>query len=183
MAGNDISGSGDGGIGEYISGARRARAGTGTGAVRARGIGGGIIARVAVRHLRRSIRESGMHEVWFWLHAGSAWLSVTGFVLRGIWMLTDSPLRRRKPARILPHVVDTVLLVSAAGLALTLGQYPFAEGWLTAKLVALLVYIGLGLVAFRFGPTQPIRNLAFAGALLAGVYIMAVAYTKTPLPL
>ena len=124
-----------------------------------------------------------MYGFWFWLHVLCAWLSVGGFLLRGILMLRDSPLRQTKPVRILPHVVDTLLLVSAVALALVLGQYPFADAWLTAKLLGLVVYIGLGLVAFRFGSTRGIRTLAFAGALLTGIYILAVAYGRHPLPL
>lgn len=124
-----------------------------------------------------------MYGFWFWLHVLCAWLSVGGFFLRGILMLRDSPLRQTKPVRILPHIVDTLLLVSAVALALALGQYPFADAWLTAKLLGLVVYIGLGLVAFRFGPTRSIRTLAFAGALLTGIYILAVAYARHPLPL
>lgn len=124
-----------------------------------------------------------MYGFWFWLHVLCAWLSVGGFFLRGILMLRDSPLRQTKPVRILPHIVDTLLLLSAVFLALTLGQYPFTDAWLTAKLLGLVVYIGLGLVAFRFGPTRGIRTLAFAGALLTGLYILAVAYARHPLPL
>jgi uncharacterized membrane protein SirB2 len=124
-----------------------------------------------------------MYGFWFWLHVLCAWLSVGGFFLRGVLMLRDSPLRQTKPVRILPHIVDTLLLVSAIVLALTLGQYPFADAWLTAKLLGLVVYIGLGLVAFRFGPTRGIRSLAFAAALLTGLYLLAVAYARHPLPL
>jgi uncharacterized membrane protein SirB2 len=124
-----------------------------------------------------------MHGVWFWLHAGCAWLSLAGFLLRGFWMLTGSPLRQRRVVRIAPHLVDTVLLVSAVALMMATRQYPFADSWLTAKLCALLVYIALGMVAFRFGRTPAIRAGAFLGAVLAGGYILMVALSRSPLPL
>ena len=53
-----------------------------------------------------------------------------------------------------PHVNDTLLLTSGFGLAVMLGQYPCVNGWLTAKLVALIVYIVLGTVALKRGKTK-----------------------------
>ena len=44
-----------------------------------------------------------------------------------------------------------------------------------------LVYIGLGMVAFRFGATRQMCRVAFGLALLTAAYIVAVAYTKLPL--
>ena len=85
-----------------------------------------------------------------WIHVSAAFVSVSGFALRGIWMLANSPLFNRRWVRIAPHIVDTVLLASAIALAAMLHQYPFAHPWLTAKVLALLVYIGLGMAAFRF---------------------------------
>lgn len=124
-----------------------------------------------------------MYAIGFWVHVVCVYLSLAGLVLRGYWMLTDSPLRQLKPAKILPHVVDTLLLLSALMLAVLTSQYPFAHDWLTAKLLALLAYIGLGLVAFRFGPSHTIRLLAFVAALLAFIYMLAVAYSRNPWPL
>lgn len=124
-----------------------------------------------------------MYAVGLWIHVVCVYLSLAGFVLRGVWMLTDSPLRLLKPVKILPHVVDTLLLLSALMLAVFTSQYPFTHGWLTAKLFALLAYIGLGLVAFRFGPNRTVRSVAFAAALLAFLYMLAVAYSRHPWPL
>ena len=123
-----------------------------------------------------------MYEFWYALHVGCVVLSIAGFLLRGVWMLVDSPLRATRPARVLPHVVDSFLLVGAVGLLLTLGVRPFVQPWLTAKVLALLAYVGLGLVAFRFGRSRPVRALAFAGALATLAYLVAVALTKDPLP-
>ena len=116
-----------------------------------------------------------------WIHVFAAFVSIGGFVLRGIWMLRDSPRFRRRWVRIAPHIVDTVLLSSAIVLAAIVHQYPFVHHWLTAKMVALLVYIGLGMVAFRFGQSRRTRSLSFVGALLAAAYIVTVAFFKSPL--
>lgn len=116
-----------------------------------------------------------------WIHVTAAFVSVGGFVLRGVWMLENSPLFSRRWVRIAPHVVDTVLLVSAVGLAAMLHQYPFSDHWLTAKLLALFAYIGLGMIAFRFAESRRFRLLAFSGAIVAAAYILSVAYFKSPL--
>jgi uncharacterized membrane protein SirB2 len=79
-----------------------------------------------------------------------------------------------------PHLVDTTLLVSAVALAWTLRVSPLTDAWLAAKLIGLLAYVGLGLVALRFGRTRAVRATAWAGALLAFAYIVSVALTKDP---
>ncbi len=55
--------------------------------------------------------------------------------------------RRWQWLRIAPHLNDTLLLAAAIALAAMSAQYPFVQGWLTAKLLALLAYIALGRVA------------------------------------
>ncbi len=107
-------------------------------------------------------------------------LSLTLFVLRGLWMLTDSPQPRRRWVRIVPHVIDAVLLASAIGLVLILHQYPFVHGWLTAKVLGLTIYIILGSIALKRGPTKPIRAAAWIAALATFGYIASVAVTHAP---
>jgi uncharacterized membrane protein SirB2 len=114
------------------------------------------------------------------VHVGSAMLSITGFALRGVWMLQGSPLLKARATRILPHVVDTLLLGSAIALALRISQYPFVHAWLTAKVLALLVYIVLGSLALKRGHTRRTRGFAFAAALGVFLYIVAVAMTRSP---
>lgn len=116
------------------------------------------------------------------VHVGSAMLSITGFVLRGVWMLQDSPLLKARATRILPHVVDTVLLVSAIALMLRIAQYPFVHAWLSAKVLALLAYIVLGSIALRYGKTRRVRVLSYGLALTVFVYIALVAVTRNPTP-
>lgn len=114
------------------------------------------------------------------IHVGSVVLSLALFVLRGGWMLADVDWRRWPAALVLPHVVDSVLLVSAIGLAITLGQYPFVDTWLTAKLAGLVVYIGLGMVALKHGRSKGIRLIAWLAALLVFAWIVSVAVTHSP---
>ena len=88
-------------------------------------------------------------------------LSGVGFALRGGWALAGSPLARARLTRVLPHVVDSCLLLSAIGLAWMAGQYPFVHGWLTAKIVGLLAYIGLGMLALKPGRPLALRGVKF----------------------
>lgn len=114
-------------------------------------------------------------------HMSFAVVSGALFLVRGLWMLAGSARLQQRWVRVVPHIVDTLLLASAIGLAVWSGQYPFQAPWLTAKLIALVAYIGLGTVALKRGRTRQVRALAFAGALACFTYILAVAVTKNPL--
>ena len=116
------------------------------------------------------------------LHVICAALSYAGFFARGIWMMRDSPLLERRWVRILPHVNDTVLLASAIALAVMSRQYPFGDGWLTAKVVALALYIALGVAALGPGRARPVRIAAWFAAQAVFGYIVLVALTRQALP-
>jgi uncharacterized membrane protein SirB2 len=114
------------------------------------------------------------------LHILTAVLSISGFIVRGVWKLTASPWLTRRWVRIVPHVNDTLLLALGLWLAFSIRQFPFVHGWLTAKLFAILAYIGLGMVALRFGKSRATRAMAFAAALAVFLYIVGVALTRSP---
>jgi uncharacterized membrane protein SirB2 len=97
-------------------------------------------------------------------------------------MMRDSPLSGYRWVRVAPHVVDTALLASAIAMAVMARQYPFVAGWLTAKLLALAGYIGLGMIALKRGKTRRVRVIAWIGAQALFFYIVAVAVTRNPLP-
>ncbi|NMM38215.1 MAG: SirB2 family protein [Glaciimonas sp.] len=111
-------------------------------------------------------------------HITCAALSGGLFLLRGFWMLVDSSILQRRWVRIAPHVIDTLLLTSALVMVFWSGQYPFVQNWLTAKVIALVVYIGLGTVALKRGKTKAVRVAAFISALLVFAYIVGVALTR-----
>jgi uncharacterized membrane protein SirB2 len=114
------------------------------------------------------------------LHVACAVVSIAGFFARGLLMLVDAPLLRRRLLKIAPHFVDTLLLGSAVALSAMLHQYPFVHGWITAKVLALLAYILLGAVALKYGRTKRVRASAFVLALLVYGYILSVAVTRSP---
>jgi len=115
------------------------------------------------------------------LHVACVLASGAGFFLRGLFMLAGRSPGERRWLRILPHLVDTVLLGSAIAMAVISSQYPFAQNWLTAKLVGLLVYIGCGTMALKRGKSRAVRAAFFVAALLAYAYIVSVALTRNPL--
>lgn len=112
------------------------------------------------------------------IHVTCVVLSISGFSLRGAWMLAQSPLLDRRWVKIVPHVVDTLLLLSAVALAVVTEQYPLVHGWLTAKVLGLLAYIGLGMFALRRGPSKAVRAGFWVAAILVFAYIVSVALTK-----
>lgn len=115
------------------------------------------------------------------LHMTFAVLSFTLFAVRGIWMLQENPLLQARAVRIVPHVIDTFLLLSAVGLMFVVAQYPFVHDWLTVKVFALIAYIVLGTVALKRGPTLAIRAGAWSAGMLLFVFIASVAITRDPL--
>lgn len=117
----------------------------------------------------------------FIIHVATALLSISGFIFRGILRFSGSDLVNRKWLKITPHINDTVLIISAIMLFTRSGLDLMTTPWLQAKIVALIVYIALGLVAFRFAKATPVRLLAWLAAILVFGYILSVAVSKNPL--
>lgn len=118
------------------------------------------------------------------LHLVTVWITVTLFLLRFYWLRRGSPLLTRRWVRILPHVNDTLLLLSGVALMMITHFYPFTPqgSWLTEKLLAVIIYIALGFVALSRRPrTDRTRWIAFLVAFIALVTIITLALTKMPL--
>ena len=115
------------------------------------------------------------------IHVVCVVLSFSGFFLRGVWMMLESTLLQHRLVKIFPHVVDTLLLTSAIILAVQWRISPLEQSWLLAKIIALLVYILVGIVALRHGRSKKVRVLAWLFGLLTFLYIVAVANTKSVL--
>jgi uncharacterized membrane protein SirB2 len=114
------------------------------------------------------------------LHQAAVALSIAGFFARGAGSLLGASWVRGRAAKTLPHIVDTVLLASALLLAWTLRLSPTQAPWLLAKIIGLVVYIGLGMVALKPSRPAKIRAAAFVAALATFGWIVSVAITKDP---
>lgn len=116
------------------------------------------------------------------IHMLTAILSILGFVLRGFWAWRMPRMLEKKAVRIVPHVIDTILLLSAIGMLLIYRWNPFAFDWLVVKIVLLVVYIGLGLVTLKPWFDARVRTVTFIAAVAVFAWIYAVAITRVPVP-
>lgn len=109
------------------------------------------------------------------LHVGCAALSGTLFIARGLLRIRNSSLANHRALRQMSYIIDTTLLLAAVLLMLIIHQYPFVNDWLTAKVLLLAVYIGLGLITLKWARTAFGRSIALVGALLTFGTIVGVA--------
>lgn len=117
------------------------------------------------------------------LHMTFALLSVIGFTFRWVLALCNSPMRQQRWLKVAPHIIDTVLLVSALMLCWILRQYPFVSLWLSAKVGFLVLYIWLGLAALKWAKTRAKQLLYGLAALLCFAQILAIAFSRSPMGL
>jgi len=115
-----------------------------------------------------------------WVHVAAVLFSGALFALRGAAMLAGARWFMAAPLRYLSYAVDTVLLTAALMLATLLHQYPFVQGWLTVKVLLLVVYVVLGSYALKRGATRAARGRAFAAALVVYGFIISVARAHDP---
>lgn len=115
------------------------------------------------------------------LHLTVISISLALFILRFFWTMRGSAMLQKKWVKVVPHAVDTLLLITAVWLCVLIAQYPFVHGWVTEKLFAVLLYILMGLVALKLGRTVFIRWVGFVGALAWLVFAAKVAIMKQPL--
>lgn len=114
------------------------------------------------------------------LHLTFVALSLLAFFVRGIWLFMNSSMLSKKWVKILPHIISTILLVSGIVLAVHLSMSPGSQPWLMAKIIGLVVYIGLGVAAFKVSNSTA-RKLLWVSALIVFAYIVSVAISKSPL--
>lgn len=109
------------------------------------------------------------------IHLLTAALSFLGFFIRGVWMLTDSALLQAKLTKILPHIIDTLLLATGITMVVMKSLSLGTDTWLIAKIVALIAYIIIGTIAIKRGKTKTVRTVAWVVAMSIFVYIYLVA--------
>jgi uncharacterized membrane protein SirB2 len=114
------------------------------------------------------------------LHVGCVALSGALFAVRGLMRIAGLASANHWALRWLSYVIDSTLLGAAILLSLIVHRYPFIDGWLTTKVLLLLVYIGLGTMALKRARTRTGRTAAFVAALLTFGYIVGVAIAHDP---
>ena len=109
-------------------------------------------------------------------HIGIAYLSILLFIIRFALFKFKPAFKNNKVLKILPHIIDTFLLIFAIWLCVMIGQYPLTDHWLTAKVIGLVGYIGFGTIAIKQG-----KAWAFVAALVSFAYIFGAAKTHSAL--
>lgn len=112
------------------------------------------------------------------VHVASVVLSFAIFAVRGGNALSGQSGQQGKLGRIVPHVVYTILLVSALGMVFITRQYPFVAAWPTVKLLGLVAFVVFGVFAFK--GSQARKATFFALGLLAFIFTASVALTHDP---
>ena len=116
-----------------------------------------------------------------WVHIAAVIASGALFALRGIAVQFGASWAMAAPLRYLSYTIDTVLLTAAMMLVTIVHQYPFVQGWLTAKVCLLVVYVVLGTFALKRGRTARTRLVCFIAALCVFGFIISVAIAHHPL--
>lgn len=109
-------------------------------------------------------------------HIGIAYLSILLFIIRFALFKFKPVLKSNKLLKILPHVIDTFLLIFAIWLCTIISQYPLTDHWLTAKVIGLVGYIAFGTIAIKQG-----KVWAFVAALVSFAYIFGAAKSHSAL--
>lgn len=103
-------------------------------------------------------------------------ISIVLFQYRFLLKILNKPLA--KPLKIIPHINDTILLITGISLAVIAGFNPFNHNWLLAKIIALLLYIGFGMLALK---TTGLKSIvSYLAATLTIVFMVFTAINKTP---
>lgn len=116
-----------------------------------------------------------------WVHVASVLASGALFALRGLLVLFAGAIGNHVALRWLSYTIDTVLLTAALMLSTMLRQYPFVHGWITVKVLLLVVYIVLGSIALKRAKTPRARAVAYLAALAVFGLIVSVARAHHPL--
>lgn len=116
-----------------------------------------------------------------WVHVAAVLASGSLFLLRGLAVNLGATWAMAAPVRYLTYTIDTVLLTAALMLATLLHQYPFVHGWLTVKVLLLVLYIVLGTFALKRGRTRAVRIGCWIAALAVFAFIVSVARAHHPL--
>jgi uncharacterized membrane protein SirB2 len=117
-----------------------------------------------------------------WAHVVAVSASGSLFALRGALVQARRPRwAMAAPVRYASYTVDTVLLTAALMLLTMLPGAMFANGWLTTKLMLVVVYVVLGMFALRRGRTPRVRTTCYLAALLTFGTIIGIALAHHPL--
>jgi uncharacterized membrane protein SirB2 len=114
------------------------------------------------------------------IHITTVLISILLFLSRGFWIYLLKKQLSAKWIRVLPHVNDSVLLGTGIALAIQTQQYPLQQDWLTVKIVCLLIYILLGMLAMKWYQATSTGMASWLTAIIIYLFMISVAVTRQP---
>lgn len=116
-----------------------------------------------------------------YLHLVTVAASFALFFVRGIWVLRSYPDSQERWVRVLPHVVDAVLALSAVAMLAVSPIKGWPGDWLTVKLALIVVYVALSLYLFSGTRALATRIVVWLLALLVFLLVTTIAVMRNPL--
>ena len=113
-------------------------------------------------------------------HLTALFVSFLLFFIRGYLMMRESNASKHRAFLITPHIVNLILIGTGISLAVFMHLNPANQPWLVVKLVALVIYIALGVLTFKHSSLKA-RKILWLSALIVFAFIVSVARTKNPL--
>ena len=116
-----------------------------------------------------------------YLHIVSVAAGFSLLFVRGLWAMQSYPAPQEKWVRVVPHVVDAVLVLSAVAMLAMSPLSGWPGDWLTVKLALVAVYAMLALYLFHGAGPLATRILAWLLGLLVLLFITTIAVLRNPL--
>lgn len=116
-----------------------------------------------------------------YVHIVAVAVSFALFFVRGLWVMRSYPPPQEPWVRHLPHVVDTILVISALLVLWEKQSQGWPGEWLSVKLVCTAAFAILAFAVLRFARGLGIRILAWVGAIAIYLFITTVAVLHHPM--
>ena len=103
------------------------------------------------------------------------------FFIRGIWVMQSYPPAQERWVKVLPHVVDGLLILSALGMLYMVPSTSDYKGWMPIKLALIGVYAFLVVFVSRLAKSRLQRFAAWLAALLVFLFVTSIAVLHHPM--
>lgn len=121
-----------------------------------------------------------MYVAFKHLHVLFVLISVVFFITRFVWKQLDSGMLQKKWVKIVPHINDTFLLLSAIAMLVISQRAPITDPWVTEKVLGVIGYIIFAMMALK-GSTRTVSWLGFVIACAWLLFLFHIAFGKLPL--
>lgn len=116
-----------------------------------------------------------MYTIVLKVHLAVVALSILLFICRAGLSFKQSPQANSNVLVLGAKFLMLLILLSAGTLCYITGQYPGADGWLTEKLIALIAYIAVSVIALKPDHSTAVRALLTVLTIVIFLFIGMVA--------